>query len=344
MKVRIIGAGAMGLLVAARLFQSGVKVELVARTLGQAVKIRTDGLKLSENKLQIEEQDTILPVHAYTIEELLSQNSTLSIEVSSVPQTDASSELKVRSDSSLDSPDYILLMVKQTSITDELALELSKQLTISTRLVCFQNGIGHIDILSRYIAMEQIWIAVTTEGAFKQAEHHVRHTGKGLTWLGSAQPDASSNMDMQILQNLLNLAGFSTKASNNINSKVWNKLLMNAVINPVTAVLRVRNGVLPRTPAALPLMRSLLDEASLLADMLGVELAADIWEQVILVCEQTADNHSSMLQDVMAGRETEIEAITGGLLKAARRLHLQLPTHSAMYAMVRSIEQQIEII
>ncbi|MEK3917429.1 2-dehydropantoate 2-reductase [Paenibacillus sp. FSL H7-0331] len=332
-KVRIIGAGAMGMLMAGRLFQAGVCVELVTRTIGQANQIRAEGLKLSDIGLQSEGTGAILKVPALAMEELGQRKSVK-------PSNNMNPE------AGTDDPDVIMLMVKQTSITDDLAFELSKQLIPSSRLVCFQNGIGHIDRLSRYNSLAQIWIAITTDGAFKQTDHHVRHTGKGTTWLGPALSNAST-MEMesvQNLQNLLNHAGFSSMMSNNINSKVWNKLLINAVINPVTAILHVRNGALPRTPAVLPLMRSLLDEASLLADRLGVELAADLWEQILLVCERTADNHSSMLQDVMAGRTTEIEAITGGLIQAASGLDLQLPTHSVIYAMVRSIEQQMEII
>ncbi|WP_240416990.1 ketopantoate reductase family protein [Paenibacillus periandrae] len=334
MKVRIIGAGAMGLLLAGRLFQSGVSVELVTRTIRQADQIRAEGLRLSENELQSEVREIILKVPVYAMEEL-------------GPLKSAMSSMIRKADDDAREPDVIMLMVKQTSITDELAVELSKQLAPSSRLVCFQNGIGHIDRLSRYISLEQIWIAVTTDGAFKQTDLHVRHTGKGMTWLGPALPKASA-VELEAvhnLQNLLNLAGFSSMVSNNINSKVWNKLLINAAINPVTAILRVPNGALLQTPAVLPLMRSLHDEALLLAERLEIEeLAADLWEQILLVCERTASNHSSMLQDVLAGRDTEIEAITGGLIQAASRLNLQLPTHSAMYAMVRSIEQQMKII
>lgn len=320
------------MLMAGRLFQAGVCVELVTRTIGQANQIRTEGLKLSESELQSEGTGAILKVPALAMEEL--------------GRSSVKSSINVNPEAGTDDPDVIMLMVKQTSITDDLAFELSRQLTPSSRLVCFQNGIGHIDRLSRCISLAQIWIAITTDGAFKQTDHLVRHTGKGTTWLGPVLSNTST-MEMEAvhnLQNLLNHAGFSSMVSNNINSKVWNKLLINAVINPVTAILRVRNGALPRTPAVLPLMRSLLDEASLLADRLGIELAADLWEQILLVCERTADNHSSMLQDVMAGRTTEIEAITGGLIQAASGLDLQLPTHSVMYATVRSIEQQMEII
>jgi 2-dehydropantoate 2-reductase len=317
-KVRVIGAGALGMMVAARLFRSGVKVELVSRTMKQAEEIRAQGLLLKGKEMTGEAIDAVVQVPVCAFEEMVAANF-----------------------------DWILLMVKQTSITDEWAGALGKQLSPSSRIVCYQNGIGHIGILGRHIPIEQLWVAVTTEGALKHSARYVEHTGSGTTWLGSVQASDIPKSDQdagRILQKLLSRAGFSTILSNNINSKIWNKLLMNAVINPLTAILQVRNGRLPRAPAALPLMRTLFEEGKMLAERLGIELDADLWEQLLMVCERTADNNSSMLQDVLAGRNTEIEAITGGLLSEAQQAGVQIPTHSALYAIIRSIEQQREII
>jgi 2-dehydropantoate 2-reductase len=324
--VRVIGAGALGMLAAARLVQSGTKVELVPRTIIQAEEIRSQGLLYTGKLSESAETTSIVRPEVKAYEEL---------------------ESKGIGGSSDEPPDYIFLMVKQSSITEVLALTLSKQLKPSSRLVCFQNGIGHIAILQRYIPVEQIWVAVTTDGALKHSARHVEHTGMGTTWLGSIQPVSDlddDNHNEKKLLNLLNDAGFETFVSNNITSKVWNKLLINTVINPLTAILQVRNGILPQIPSTLPLMRSLYEEGAMLADKLGIELAPDLWEQLLNVCERTAANQSSMLQDVLARRLTETEAITGGLLAEAWRVGVELPTHAALYYMIRSIEQQWEII
>jgi 2-dehydropantoate 2-reductase len=321
MNVKVIGAGALGMMVAARLFLAGVKVELVTRSRRQAEEIREQGLLLTEKGPEGIDVNRMVHIPTCNLEHLESVNYS--------------------------ETNFILLMVKQTSITDQLAQELLKQLTPATRLICFQNGIGHIEILRRWISVERIWSAVTTEGALKKSSRHVKHTGYGVTWLGSNQVSGIMSSDEnigEILQNLLMHAGFSTLVSKNINSKVWDKLLINAVINPVTAILHIRNGLLPTIPALLPLMRTLYEEASNLAEQLGIELSPDLWEQIGIVCKRTADNQSSMLQDILASRITEIDAITGGLIKEAQRVAVQLPTHEALYYMIRSIEQQWEII
>ncbi|MFH5182809.1 ketopantoate reductase family protein [Paenibacillus sp. TAB 01] len=239
--------------------------------------------------------------------------------------------------------DGVLLTVKQTSITEALAGWIGRRLGAGVPLVCYQNGIGHTDLLARYVPVSSLLAAVTTEGALRHSMRHVEHTGRGTTWIGqleSENVDETSILFQKKLQNQLKQAGFDVSLSNQITSKVWNKLLINAVINPLTAVLQVSNGTLPELPAALPLMRSLYEEGSSLAEALGIPLAPDLWEQLLAVCRLTANNRSSMLQDVQSRRRTELDAITGGLLKKADEAGMQLHAHRTVYALVRSIEQQ----
>jgi 2-dehydropantoate 2-reductase len=325
--IRIVGAGALGMVLAARLTLSGAQVELVSRTSKQTIELREKGLLLTSSAAEAAELECTVRPEAAAYED---------IDAQALPDSQDGQE---------HAPEYVLLTVKQSSITDALALALSKQLKASARLVCFQNGIGHMAILQRHIPAEQIWAAVTTEGALKRSPRHVEHTGSGTTWLGSIQPDNDPDYTctkQKKLQNALNNAGFSTSLSNNITRNIWNKLLMNTVINPLTAILQVRNGELLRLPSVLPLMRTLYEEGAMLADKLGIELAPDLWEQLLDVCERTAANQSSMLQDVRARRQTETDAITGGLLAEAWRAGVELPTHAALYYMIRSIEQQWE--
>ncbi|MCR8634984.1 2-dehydropantoate 2-reductase [Paenibacillus sp. N5-1-1-5] len=333
MKIRVIGAGAMGMLVASRLIRVSAEVELVTRTSEQAQLIREQGLLLTTgigtSPSNNNERDTFkISPRVFSFEEATAYAIT-DIETSELP-------------------DIVLLMMKQTSITGELASAIQLQLRKPTsRLVCFQNGIGHIELLQRYIPQEQLLIAVTTEGALKHSPRHVEHTGRGMTWVGDDSNGIRTKNDKGLVKNfknLLNNAGFTVNLSNNITSKVWNKLLINSVINPITSILQVRNGQLTDLPASYALMRSLFDEGVVLADKLGIELANDLWEQLLEVCRKTANNQSSMLQDVLSQRRTENEAITGGLLAKARETEVEMPTHNTMYLLLQSIEQQWETI
>ncbi|MCS7463428.1 2-dehydropantoate 2-reductase [Paenibacillus doosanensis] len=323
MRVRVVGAGALGMLLAASLSVRGTNVELVARSGEQAARLESEGLLLTDR------DDAGEP-----------------LSVTARPRIFAADELASGGAAKHGPPDVVLLTVKQTAVTDDLARELADQLKPDSRLVCFQNGIGHTDVLSRHISAGQILIAVTTEGALRHSQRHVEHTGRGSTWLGSLEEgEATGSAAMQKkLQNLFQDAGFAVSLSNQINSKVWNKLMINAVINPLTAILQIPNGMLLKLPAAMPLMRGLYEEGAGLAKQLGIGLADDLWDQLLDVCRLTAANSSSMLQDIRARRRTELDAITGGLLAQARRIGMELPTHAAVYQLVRAIEQQWAIL
>ncbi|WP_036745750.1 ketopantoate reductase family protein [Paenibacillus sp. UNC451MF] len=319
MKVRVIGAGALGMLIAASLAEAGIQIELVTRSREQADTLSEEGLLLLKKKSDASQQEVIVrPI-------VMSEDK---LELTTGVQA---------------APDVILLMVKQTAVTEELADKIAAQMKPETRLICFQNGIGHTDILSRSIPAEQIWLAVTTEGAFRHHSRCVEHTGRGLTWLGPlSMPNDQKNEDdlEKKLQKMFQDAGFNVSLSNKITSKVWNKLLINSVINPLTAILQIPNGKLTQLPATMPLMRALFEEGVQLAGKLGIELADDLWEQLLTVCERTAANQSSMLQDIRACRLTELDSITGGLLAKAQQAGMGLPAHRTVYQLVRSIEQQ----
>lgn len=323
MKFEIIGAGSLGMLLAATLAEAGAQVQLVTRTQEQAQALRSEGLLLTRQADPIEGRSRVEHIHVH-------------------PAAAAFEELQCNTRQK-DPADCVLLTVKQTAITDPFAEFVSSRLHAGARLLCYQNGIGHTDVLSRYIPESRILLAVTTEGALRHKPYHVEHTGRGMTWIGSMMPALMTSHDDEIQKKLeiqLKQAGFAVSLSNQITSKVWNKLLMNAVINPLTAILQVTNGMLPELPAALTLMRTLFDEGTMLATELDIPLAPDLWEQLLTVCRLTANNHSSMLQDVQSRRRTELDSITGGLLAKSREAGVSLPTHEAVYALVRSIEQQ----
>ncbi|TBL78134.1 ketopantoate reductase family protein [Paenibacillus thalictri] len=314
MKIRIVGAGSLGMLFAGRLEVILPGTEIVAHTESQAQRLQSGGIRVIEphgGSLQafpeaIAFQDVILEKPDYEL-------------------------------------DYVLLTVKQSHITPQLAASIGRQLTEKSCVVCFQNGIGHVELLSEYIPAERILIAITTEAAYKRSDSEVEHTGRGTTLIGS--PEAAGSDTSEFRENAqkkliaaLNDAGFSVSMSNNILSTIWHKLIVNSVINPLTAILKVRNGELPQQPYSESLMKELLQEASQLASLKHIQPPGPTWEQLLGVCAQTALNRSSMLQDLSAGRLTEIDSITGSLLKEAKRYAHPMPVHETVYRIVKSLE------
>lgn len=320
MKIICLGAGSVGMLVTAKLAAAGKDVLLIARTERQAALLNESGLTLAERGAE-----TVLPVRAKPFER---------------PEGGAGDDNEV-----VETADWVFLTVKQQHLSDTLLGKLSSWLGDAGRLLCFQNGIGHVDKIAAHMPIDRIYLAVTTEGAKKLSPASVAHTGEGITRIGPAVlPEAgqispqSADFAQKMLEKALNEAGFRTLLSNQMKEAVWNKLLMNAVINPLTALLRIRNGELLATEHRRRLMRQLLEEGIAVAKASGVEPGDGLWEQLSEICARTSANASSMLQDLSEGRSTEIDWINGAIIEAARRENVPSPLHETIYKLVKAAE------
>lgn len=157
MRIEVIGAGSLGLLYAGKLLRCIPDLRLVTRTRDQAEELRRGGLTIVE----AEGEETYKVPGACSQQELIEQ---------------------VRQQGY---PDWILLMVKQTSINEDLLKLLKLRAGPLTAVVCFQNGIGHMEKkLPKKLPGTVIYAAVTTEGARRTAGCRIEHTGNGMTWFG----------------------------------------------------------------------------------------------------------------------------------------------------------------
>jgi 2-dehydropantoate 2-reductase len=121
-------------------------------------------------------------------------------------------------------------------------------------------------------------------------------------------------------------------------SLVWGKLVVNAAINPLTALLRVPNGELLRRPSARRMMRALAEETAAVASAQRVRLPfRNAMEAAELVAKKTAANHSSMFQDIRRGAPTEIDAICGAVAKTGERHGIPTPANRVCWTLVRAI-------
>ncbi|NOV03434.1 ketopantoate reductase family protein [Paenibacillus planticolens] len=322
MRMMIIGAGSLGLLFAAKLSAWCEHMTVVARTKEQADQLAQEGIRL------VGESESYRTTRGGSIDFRYYQTET---------ETEMEAGTK---DISVQPYDYIFLMVKQPAITQELAHYIYTRSSSSTYLVSFQNGIGHESMLSQAAERNKLLLAVTTEGAKREGLTAVSHTGHGTTYIGVAglmDHDDENSLEFLIV-NLLNKAGFQTFMSKNMEVRIWNKLIINAVINPLTAILRVKNGELLDSIWTRSLMQDLYWEACMVAKAKGIGLPDDLWQTIITVCEATSGNHSSMLQDIELSRTTEIDRINGSFLQMAEELNLELPTHLTVYRLVKALE------
>jgi 2-dehydropantoate 2-reductase len=302
MKTVIMGAGAMGGLFGGLLAFSGEEVWLVDVQKEQVDVIRSVGLTLEEgDKLQI-----------------IGVNATRDV-------------------ASLGKADLVIFFVKtyhtEQAVSDALTLE--KEDTIFLTL---QNGLGNEEILCKRINREKVMLGVTGQGATFLGPGHVRHAGRGKTFIGELDQGVSDRA-VQVAK-MFREADIDTEVSANIHDLIWDKLLVNVGINALTALTELKNGQLLDYPETLRIMEALVSEAAEVARQKGIRIEGNPIEKVKAVAEATKGNRSSMGQDVDFRRKTEIDAINGAVVREAKRLGLPAPYNEVVTDLIKTIEKR----
>ena len=300
--IYVLGAGSMGLLYAARLARTGKTVTLLVKS-SQASALSL-GITLREGEAALAKR--------------------VFVRVRSEP----SNEIKI----------HQLILATKAGQAAKALKTWQANLAEDAEILMLQNGMGsQAEVADLLEAKQTLLAASVTEGAYLEKPGAVVHVGKGLTQLGRWSGPTQDSAKRWI--NRLTIAGLAAEVVEPIRPALWHKLAINSVINPLTAVNRIENGALANREYK-PQVDALCTELLQVFKRLGIAepeggLAYKV-EQVIL---STAANRSSMLQDITAGRKTEIDYITGTLLKAAKALKLELKTHQALYKAVKEAEQ-----
>ena len=202
-----------------------------------------------------------------------------------------------------------------------------------TKVLTLQNGLGNLELIRGWKGRSAFG-GTTTMGAVLEAPGIVRLSGVGKTVVGG-DLDADSAEE---ISSLFSLAGIPSSVSADINGEIWAKAIVNASINPLTAILGVRNGVLLESAAVSRLMSDICHECQQVAEASGVTLPPPApYERVQLVARQTSENRSSMLRDVELGRQTEIESINGFICRLGVKVGVPTPLNRSLLSMVQSL-------
>lgn len=207
--------------------------------------------------------------------------------------------------------------------------QLSVQLAVDAQVVISHNGMPDLPALQACMQAGQgLWFLSTSHAALRLADQ-VQHTGIGQSILAPLNTEA--RMREHDILPWLELALGPVKVVKDILPPLWQKLAANAVINPLTVLHNCRNGSLAQLRFRKHI-KQLVKEVSLVAAAEGIDFNEEATQQWILtVISRTADNYSSMHQDVSYGRTTELAAITGFLLNKAAQHQLVLPAHQQLY-------------
>jgi 2-dehydropantoate 2-reductase len=228
---------------------------------------------------------------------------------------------------------HALVLVKSWQ-TERAAEQLARCLSPDGLALTLQNGLGNRETLVRFLGASRVALGVTTSGATLLGPGQVRPGGQGGIVLGD-------HPRLGPLASLLGRAGFSLETVSRADDLLWSKLVVNAAINPLTALLRVPNGELLMRPSARTLMASAALEVAEVASALGLHLIdPDPVAAAEAVARRTALNHSSMFQDAVRGAPTEIDAICGAVVSTGERCGVHTPVNRTLWLLVKALGEK----
>ena len=225
---------------------------------------------------------------------------------------------------------YALVLVKSWQ-TERAARQLKESLAENGLAITLQNGIGNKETLIRDLGTGRVSLGITTTGATLVGPGLVKMGGEGVISL-------EQNQALGPLEAALRSSKFNLQIVDDAKSLVWGKLVINAAINPLTALLRIPNGELLSRPGARRVMSALARETAEVAEAERVHLPfsnpVDAAEDV---ARKTATNMSSMFQDVRRGAKTEIDAICGAVTMRGQKHGIKTPYNHACWQLVRAM-------
>lgn len=233
----------------------------------------------------------------------------------------------------LASSDLLLVTLKAWQVSDAVR-GLAAMLPATTPILLIHNGMGTVEELK---SLSQPLLIGTTTHAARRDGNVIVHVASGTTHIGPArQQDGDFSYLADSLQEVLPDVAWH----NNIRPALWRKLAVNCVVNPLSALENCRNGDLRNFPDEI---KKITHEVAAVIEREGYHISADeLLSYVYQVIDNTADNISSMLQDIRAMRHTECDYITGYLLKRARAHGIAVPENARLYDLVKRKESEYE--
>lgn len=306
MKIAIVGPGAVGSLLAAFLSKTKEEVWVLDKDKQRAAFIAQNGISV----------------------EGVSGNWHGKVRSTADPQQIGQAEL-------------IIICVKSYS-TKEAIIHAKSLVTEESKVITLQNGIGNIEIISEAVGQEKVIGGITNLGATYLEPGKVRHAGKGETIIGRI--DAKIPVQMRSIREIFNKSGLEMRISRDIKGLLWSKLIINVGINALTAITRLNNGRLMEFEGTKKILREAVTEAVRVAKRKKIKLIYDDpLARVEAVCESTSANVSSMLQDVLKKKRTEIDFINGVIVRQGQELGIPVPVNSILLDLVKTIESGYKV-
>ncbi|MBP3205315.1 MAG: 2-dehydropantoate 2-reductase [Lachnospiraceae bacterium] len=318
MKIAVIGPGAMGLLYGAKLSQCA-DVVLVGNNPEHIREIQENGVTIKREGME----------NKYQVKAVLN------------------GEIR-------DPADLILLFTK-AYLTEEVLSLNRAMIGPKTMLLTLQNGAGHEEILRRFADEDRVLIGTTAQGSYRENAHVIVNSGLGDTVIGKGggkgeEPAAESKREsagnggtgrLQEIADCFVRAGFPCAISDNIRQTVWNKLMINASSSVLSGVLQRPQGYVAENGWAWEICQDLIREICETAN--GEGCAFDEKEQIARIqthLQNAPGGYTSIYADLKNGRKTEVDVISGAVVRAAAKQGRPVPAQTMMVRLVHAMEQE----
>lgn len=295
-----MGAGAIGCLFGAKLFLAGNDVTLVHRDGSIARTIQKHGISLREPG---------------------SKAKVVRVPIRKGPLRIGDAE--------------VLIVAVKAYDTRSVALSYRGKINDDTAILSLQNGLGNVETLQSHFK-NPLLAGSTTEGSLSLAPGRIVHTGKGSTLIGNVNR-AHTGIARRVKRSF-DGAGFRTGVISNIRGALWTKAIVNAAINPITALTRMSNGGLARSRSLVQLGLEAMREGIAVSQSEGVKLEGNpmtLWRRILV---STSANKSSMLQDVEKGRMTELRQLNGAIVAYAKKGRVSAPVSAILTKLMLGLE------
>jgi 2-dehydropantoate 2-reductase len=303
MKIAILGAGAMGSAIGALLHKAGHQVTLIDVSPPAIQAIQSHGL-IIRNKA--------------------GEQETLHIRITDQP-------------ASAGVADLLLVFVKcyHTEVAVKSALPIVGP---NTTVLSLQNGWGNGPRIAGIVGREHVVLGVCYHSATVLSPGHVLHAGQGKTFMGEL--DGSDSPRLQQIVQSFNAAGIAVEPSGQVLKEIWSKLALNVATLPTSSTVRVTADHLLDTPEMQEVMKGLLQEVVAVANAQNIPLDFnERWEAITGLLRKLAPGtKGSMLQDVEARRQTEIDVMCGAIIEGGTRLNIPTPYNRAMLGLIKGLE------
>jgi 2-dehydropantoate 2-reductase len=223
------------------------------------------------------------------------------------------------------------------SLHTRTAVEQTAHIFGSSGAVCsVQNGLGNEEIIAGRV--RQVIRGATTMAAHLIGPGHAGFEFYSDLWIGPFEPSGTPFERVQELADLLNRAGLRVVPLQDARGAQWTKLIFNSAVNPVGALTRLHHGAAHRYPPASALYEALLQEGESVAKALGITLHGDPREMIAEGASAQGKRKVSMLQDILAHRQTEVDFINGAIADCGEKLGIPVPLNRALWRLLKGLE------